>query len=202
MDQPTMTLIPMVVEQTPDGERAFDIYSRLLRDRMVFIGTLIDDNLANTVVAQLLYLESDDASKDVTLYINSSGGSVSAGLSIYDTMQHIKCDVVTYCNGMAASMAAVLLTGGTKGKRFCLPHAEVMIHQISSEVKGPLTDLKIAVAHGDRMNEVLVRILSEHTGKSIAQLKKDVDRDNFMDAGEAVAYGLVDKVLYPGAGEK
>lgn len=202
MDKPVGTLIPMVLEQTPDGERSFDIYSRLLRDRMVFIGTEINDTLANTVVAQLLYLESDDASKDVMLYINSFGGGVNAGLAIYDTMQHIKCDVVTYCNGMAASMAAVLLAGGTKGKRFCLPHAEVMIHQVRGEAKGPITDLNIAAEHGGRLNNILVQILSKHTGKTVKQLKKDVDRDNYMNAEEAATYGLIDKVLYPATGEK
>lgn len=202
MDKPAMTLIPMVVHQTPLGERAYDIYSRLLKDRMIFIGTPIDDDLANAVVAQLLFLESEEKDKDVTLYINSPGGGVSAGLAIYDTMQHIKCDVVTVCNGMAASMAAVLLAGGATGKRFMLPNAQAMIHQVRGGAQGPIPDIKIAYEHGNRMNEILVRLLSEHSKKTQEELMEAVDRDNYMSAEEAVAFGLADKVLRPGEEKK
>ena len=188
-------LVPMVVEQTSRGERAYDIYSRLLKERIIFIGTPIDDYVASLVVAQLLFLASEDPSKDINVYINSPGGSVSAGLAIYDTMQYIKCDVSTICIGMAASMGAFLLSSGTKGKRFALPNAEVMIHQPLGGFQGQATDFEIHAKRILKMKETLNRILSENTGKPLETIKADVERDNFMSAEEAKAYGLVDEVI-------
>ena len=188
-------LVPIVVEQTGRGERSYDIYSRLLKERIVFIGSEITDDLANLVVAQLLFLQSEDATKDVSVYINSAGGSVTAGLAIYDTMQFLKCDVVTYCVGQAASMGAVLLTAGTKGKRHALPGARIMIHQPWGGAQGTASDIHIQVQEILRLKEHINGILAKHTGKSIKEIAKDTDRDFFMSAEEAVKYGLVDDVL-------
>ncbi|MEK7632350.1 MAG: ATP-dependent Clp endopeptidase proteolytic subunit ClpP [Patescibacteria group bacterium] len=188
-------LIPSVIEKTSYGERSYDIYSRLLKDRIVFLGTEIDDGVANAVIAQLLFLESQDKEKEITLYINSPGGSVTAGLAIYDTMQYIQPKVSTICIGMAASMGAVLLAAGAPGKRFALPNAEVMIHQVLGGVKGQATDIKI---HADRILAVrdsLNEILSKHTGKPMKIVANDTERDNFMTAKEAQKYGLIDKVI-------
>jgi len=188
-------LIPTVIEQTGRGERAYDIYSRLLKDRIIFLGTGIDDNVANIITAQLLFLQSEDAGKDISVYINSPGGSVTAGLAIYDTIQFLKCDVTTYCIGQAASMGAVLLAAGTKGKRFALPNARIMIHQPWGGVQGQASDISIQakeILHTrDRLNE----ILALHTGKSVEAIAKDTDRDFFMSASEARDYGLVDEVV-------
>lgn len=188
-------LIPTVIEKTPMGERAFDIYSRLLKDRIIFLGSAIDDGVANTVIAQMLFLESEDPTKDIKLYINSPGGSVSAGLAIYDTMQHVRPDVQTICIGMAASMGAVLLSSGAKGKRFALPNAEVMIHQVLGGAEGQAADIKIAAEHILKTQEKLVKILAKNTSKSESQVQKDSDRDYFMSAEEAMKYGLIDKVM-------
>lgn len=191
-------LVPVVVEQTGRGERAYDIYSRLLKDRIIFIGGPVDDHLANLVIAQLLFLELEDPDKDVNLYINSPGGSVSAGLAIYDTMQHIKPDVSTVCVGLAASIAAVLLTGGTKGKRYSLPNARVMIHQPSMHgLSGPAADLEINVREVVAMRQRLEEILARHTGQPLERIKKDADRDFYMSPEEAKEYGLIDEVLTP-----
>ena len=188
-------LVPIVVEQTGRGERSYDIYSRLLKERIVFIGSEITDDLANLVVAQLLFLQSEDATKDVSVYINSPGGSVTAGLAIYDTMQFLKCDVVTYCVGQAASMGAVLLAAGAKGKRHALPGARIMIHQPWGGAQGTASDIHIQAQEILRLKEYLNGILAKHTGKSVKEVAKDTDRDFFMSAQEAVAYGLVDDVL-------
>ena len=188
-------LIPMVVEQTGRGERAYDIYSRLLKERIIFIGSEISDDLANLVVAQLLFLQSEDASKDVSMYVNSPGGSVTAGLAIYDTMQFLKCDVVTYCVGQAASMGAVLLAAGAKGKRHALPGARIMIHQPWGGTQGTASDIHIQSQEILRLKDHLNGILAKHTGKAIKTIAKDTDRDFFMSAAEAVKYGLVDDVL-------
>lgn len=188
-------LVPTVIEKTTYGERAYDIYSRLLKDRIIILGTAIDDGVANTIVAQLLFLESQDKTKDIKLYINSPGGSVSAGLAIYDTMQHVSCDVSTICMGMAASMGAVLLTGGTKGKRFALPNSEIMIHQPLGGMEGQATDIKIHADHILKTRERLNKILSKHSGQNLKQIELDTERDNFMDAKDAMTYGLVDKVI-------
>ena len=188
-------LVPIVVEQTGRGERSYDIYSRLLKERIVFIGSEITDDLANLVVAQLLFLQSEDATKDVSVYINSPGGSVTAGLAIYDTMQFLKCDVVTYCIGQAASMGAVLLTAGSKGKRHALPGARIMIHQPWGGAQGTASDIHIQAQEILRLKEHLNGILAKHTGKSVKEVAKDTDRDFFMSAEEAVKYGLVDDVL-------
>ena len=188
-------LIPHVIEQTGRGERGYDIYSRLLVDRIVFLGTPVDDMVANVIIAQLLFLQMTDPKKDVHLYINSPGGSVTAGLAIYDTMQFLTCDVNTYCIGQAASMGAVLLAGGTKGKRFSLPNANIMIHQVLGGAEGQATDVEIRVKYMLRLKNRLNTILSKHTGKPIEQVEKDCDRDNFMTADEAKAYGLVDEVV-------
>ena len=190
-----MYLIPTVIEQSARGERAYDIYSRLLKERIIFLGDVIDDNVANTVIAQLLFLESEDKNKDIKLYVNSPGGSVSAGLAIYDTMQYVKPDVSTICVGIAASMAAVLLTAGAKGKRCALPNAEVLLHQIMGGIQGQATDIKINAQHILDLKERLNKILSEHTGKPLEQIDKDTDRDFFMDAYEAKKYGVIDKVI-------
>lgn len=195
MDPQGNYLVPMVVEQTGRGERAFDIYSRLLKERIVFIGTPIDDMVANVVIAQLLFLQGEDAEKDINLYINSPGGSVTAGLAIYDTMQFIKCDVMTYCLGQAASMGAVLLAAGAAGKRRALPNARIMIHQPWGGAQGQATDISIQAKEILRLRDRLNEILSFHTGKSVESISKDTDRDNFMSADEARAYGLVDQVV-------
>ena len=190
-----MSLIPYVIEQTSRGERSYDIYSRLLKDRIIFLGEEVDDNAAAVIVAQLLFLEAEDPGKDIHLYINSPGGSVSAGMAIYDTMQYIKCDVSTICIGMAASMGAFLLAGGTKGKRMALPNAEIMIHQPSGGSRGQATEMEIAARHILKTREKLNRIISENTGQPIERVAQDTDRDNWMDAEEAKAYGLIDSVV-------
>ena len=189
-------LVPMVVEQTNRGERSYDIYSRMLEDRIVFLNGEVNDVSANIVIAQLIYLEAKDPDKDICLYINSPGGSVSAGMGIYDTMNYIRPDVSTICVGMAASMGALLLAAGTKGKRLALPNAEIMIHQPSGGAKGQASDIKIQAEWMLRTREKLNRILSECTGKSIEQVAIDTERDNFMPAEEALQYGLIDKVIY------
>ncbi len=191
-----MPLVPYVVEQTSRGERSYDIYSRLLNDRIVVLSDEVNDATASLVVAQLLFLESQDSEKDISFYINSPGGSVTAGMAIYDTMQYIKCDVSTICMGLAASMGAFLLSSGTKGKRYCLPNSEVMIHQPSGGAKGQATDIKIVADHILRTKEKLNKILAENTGKDISVIAEDTERDNFMTAEEALEYGLVDKILY------
>lgn len=191
--------VPFVIEQTARGERSYDIWSRLLKDRIVFLGTGVDDYVANLIIAQLLFLEKEDPDKDIEFYIHSPGGSVSAGLAIFDTMQMVKPDIATFCVGQAASMGAVLLAGGKKGKRFCLENARVMIHQVSGGAQGTVTDMKIAIEEAARYMDILMTILSEATGKSKEQVKKDCDRDHFMSATEAMEYGIVDKVLKPGA---
>lgn len=188
-------LIPTVIEKTTYGERAYDIYSRLLKDRIVFLGTGVDDGVANTIIAQLLFLESQDKEKDIKLYVNSPGGSVTAGLAIYDTMQYIKPDVATICVGMAASMGAVLLAGGAKGKRFALPNAEIMIHQVMGGAEGQATDIRIRAERILRIKDQLNKILAKHTGQSVERVEKDTDRDYFMNPDEAVKYGLIDKII-------
>jgi len=189
-----MNLVPMVIEKSSFGERAFDIYSRLLKDRIIFIGEPIDDNVANLIIAQLLFLESEDPKKDIHMYINSPGGSVTAGLAIYDTMQHIKCDVSTMCVGMAASMAAVLLAAGAHGKRFALPHARILIHQVMGGAQGQASDIDIQAREILKVKEILNKILAEHSGQPLDKIEKDSDRDYYMSADEAKKYGLVDKV--------
>ncbi|MDJ0653536.1 MAG: ATP-dependent Clp endopeptidase proteolytic subunit ClpP [Xanthomonadales bacterium] len=191
-----LNLVPMVVEQTSRGERAYDIYSRLLKERLVFMVGPVDDHMANLIVAQLLYLESDNPDKDINFYINSPGGSVTAGMSIYDTMQFIKPDVSTICVGQAASMGALLLTAGAKGKRFCLPHSRVMIHQPSSGFQGQASDIDIHAREVLKMKAYLNEILARHTGQDVETIEKDTDRDNFMSAAEASEYGLVDEVIH------
>lgn len=188
-------LIPTVIEKTHYGERAYDIYSRLLKDRIIFLGTAIDDTVANTIIAQLLFLENQDPEKDIKLYINSPGGSVTAGMAIYDTMQFIKPEVSTVCVGIAASMGSVLLAAGEKGKRFCLPNSEVMIHQVLGGTQGQASDIKIHAERIIRMKDHLNKILAEHTGQTLKTIEKDTDRDHFMTADEAVKYGLVDSVI-------
>ena len=191
-----MSLVPYVVEQTNRGERSYDIFSRLLNDRIIFLGEEVNDTTAALVVAQLLYLEAQDPDKDIQFYINSPGGSVTAGMAIYDTMQYIKCDVSTVCIGLAASMGAFLLSSGAKGKRIALPNAEIMIHQPSGGAKGQASDIKIQAEWMLKTREKLNKILSANTGKPLEQIALDTERDNFMSAEEAVAYGLVDKVIY------
>ena len=190
-----MALVPVVVEQTSRGERSYDIYSRLLNDRIIFLSDEVNDVTASLVVAQMLYLEAQDPDKDIYLYINSPGGSISAGMAIYDTMNYIKCDVSTICVGMAASMGAFLLSSGAKGKRFALPNAEVMIHQPLGGMQGQASDIKIHADHIIRIRAKLNKLLSEQTGKDLATIERDTERDNFMTADEACAYGLVDKVI-------
>jgi ATP-dependent Clp protease, protease subunit len=190
-----VSLVPIVIEQTARGERSYDIYSRLLKDRIIFLGSPIDADVANAVVAQLLFLAAEDPDKDIQMYINSPGGSVSAGLAIYDTMQHIKPDVSTMCVGMAASMAAVLLAAGAKGKRYALPNSEVMIHQPLGGARGQATDIQIHAEHIIKTRDRLNRILSERTGQPLERVQQDTDRDRFMDASEAKAYGLIDEVI-------
>ena len=191
----SQVLIPMVVEQTGRGERSYDIYSRLLKDRIVFIGTPMDDHIANLVIAQLLFLQMEDSKKDINIYINSPGGSVTAGLAVYDTMQFLTCDVTTYCLGMAASMAAVLLCAGTKGKRFALPNSDIMIHQVSGGAQGTASDVERTVEWMFKMKRRLIHILAQHSGKTEEQVQIDSDRDYWMSAEEAKAYGLVDEVV-------
>ncbi|WP_027399581.1 ATP-dependent Clp endopeptidase proteolytic subunit ClpP [Anaerovorax odorimutans] len=191
-----MALIPMVIEQTSRGERSYDIYSRLLKDRIIFLGEQVDEHTSSLIVAQLLFLESEDPDKDISFYINSPGGSITAGMAIYDTMRYIKPDVSTICIGMAASMGAFLLSCGAKGKRFALPNSEIMIHQPLGGVNGQAEDIRI---HADRIiktREKLNKILSENTGQDLARIEKDTDRDNFLDAEDAVKYGIIDKVIY------
>ena len=188
-------LIPTVIEKSSLGERAYDIYSRLLKDRIVFLGSAINDQVANAVIAQLLFLENENAKKDIIMYIQSPGGHVTAGLAIYDTMQYIKPDVVTVCIGMAASMGAVLLTGGAKGKRFSLPNAEVMIHQPRGGVEGQATDIAIHAEHIIKTKERLNKIIAKHAGKALKEVEKDTDRDRFLTAQEALTYGLIDKII-------
>ena len=190
-----MSLVPYVIEQTSRGERSYDIYSRLLKERIIFLGEEVTDTSASVIVAQLLFLESEDPNKDISLYINSPGGSVTAGMAIYDTMKYIKCDVSTICIGMAASMGAFLLAGGTKGKRFALPNAEIMILQPSGGSKGQASDMKIVADHILKTKDKLNRILAENTGKSLDVIERDTDRDNYMSAAEAVEYGLIDSVV-------
>jgi ATP-dependent Clp protease protease subunit len=190
--------VPYVIEKTAGGERAYDLWSRLLKDRIVFLGTPVDDYVANLIVAQLLFLEKEDPDKDIDFYINSPGGSVSAGLAIYDAMQIIKPDVATICIGQAASMGAVLLAGGAAKKRYCLRHGRVMIHQVSAGFQGTTADINVQAAEINRYMDILMKILAEHTGKDAEKVRKDCDRDYFMSAEEAVGYGIVDKVLEPG----
>ncbi len=195
MNERALNLVPMVVEQTARGERAYDIYSRLLKERLVFAVGPVDDYMANVIVAQMLFLESENPDKDISLYINSPGGVVSAGLAIYDTMQFIKPDVSTICIGQAASMGAVLLAGGAKGKRFALPHARMMIHQPLGGFQGQAADMEIHAREMLYTRDRLNKILARHTGQSVEAIKKDTDRDNFMAAADAVSYGLIDKIL-------
>ncbi len=194
-DEMHMNLIPTVIEQTNRGERAYDIYSRLLKDRIIFLGTPINDTVANIVVAQLLFLQAEDPEKDIHLYINSPGGSITAGMAIYDTMHFIKPDVSTICIGMAASMGAFLLAAGTKGKRYALPNSEVMIHQPLGGAQGQASDIEIAAKRILKMRDHLNTILAERTGQPLERIQKDTDRDNFLSAQEAVEYGLIDKVI-------
>jgi ATP-dependent Clp protease protease subunit len=195
MSATALNLVPMVVEQTARGERAYDIYSRLLKDRLIFIVGPVEDQMANLIVAQLLYLESENANKDIHLYINSPGGVVSAGLAIYDTIQFINCDVSTICVGQAASMGALLLAGGTKGKRFALPHSRVMVHQPSAGYQGQVTDISIHAEEVIALKRRLNGIMAKHTDQDLATIEKDLERDNFMSAEEAAKYGLIDTVL-------
>ncbi|CEK16538.1 ATP-dependent Clp protease proteolytic subunit ClpP [Chthonomonas calidirosea] len=188
-------VIPMVVEQSARGERAYDLYSRLLRDRIVFVGEPITDHLANLVIAELLFLEREDPDADIELYINSPGGSVSAGLAMYDIMQMLKCDVATICVGMAASMAAVLLAGGTSGKRYALPNSRIMIHSVAGGYEGPVQDAEIRLREMVRMQEVLTEILARHTHQPTDKVRRDMDRDYFMSPQEALEYGLIDKIV-------
>lgn len=190
-------LVPMVVEQTGRGERAYDIYSRLLKDRIVFVGAPIDDQMANLVVAQLLFLQSEDPDKEVSIYVNSPGGSVSAGLAIYDTMQHIRPPVSTICVGLAASMAAVILAGGTKGRRYCLPNAKTLIHQPLGGAQGQATEIEIAAREILRTKELINKILAKHTGQPLDRIARDTERDYWMGPEESKAYGLVDDILVP-----
>ena len=195
MNRETMALIPMVVEQTSRGERAFDIYSRLLKDNIIFLGTPIDDQIANLIVAQLLFLEAEDPEKDINLYINSPGGSVTAGLAIYDTMQFIRPDVTTICVGMCASMGALLLTAGAKGKRFALPNSRILIHQPSGGMQGQATDVRIHAEELIRIRELTSQIFAKHTGQSLDQIELDVERDRYLGPEQAKEYGLIDEVI-------
>lgn len=190
-----MALVPMVVEQSGRGERGYDIFSRLLKERIVFIGSIIDDDVANLIIAQLLFLEADDADKEINLYINNPGGVVTAGLAVYDTMQYIKSDIATICIGQAASMGALLLAAGTKGKRYALPHARIMIHQPLGGVQGQATDIDIQAREIIRMREILNKVLQTHTGQPLERIQRDTDRDFFMSAEQAKEYGIIDEVL-------
>ncbi len=197
MDTKNQILVPVVVEKTSHGERAYDIYSRLLKERIVFIGTAIDDNVANLIIAQLLFLQSEDATKDINIYINTPGGSVTAGLAIYDTMQFVKPDVCTYCIGQAASMGSLLLAAGTKGKRYALPYSRIMIHQPWGGAQGTASDISIQAKEILRMKDELIKLLSKHSGQPYEKIEKDCDRDFFMSSYEAKEYGLVDEVISP-----
>jgi ATP-dependent Clp protease protease subunit len=188
-------LVPIVIEQTSRGERSYDIYSRLLKDRIIFLGTPIDDQIANIIIAQLLFLSSQDPSKDINIYINSPGGSVSAGLAIYDTMQFVKADISTICVGMAASMGQILLSAGTKGKRYALPHSRIMMHQPSGGTQGQSSDIEIYTKEIMRTRDTLYNIISKHSGKEFETIKKDADRDNYMTPEEAMSYGIIDKIM-------
>ena len=188
-------LVPMVIEQSSRGERAYDIYSRLLKERIIFVGTSIDDNIANLVIAQLLFLQMEEVGKDISVYINTPGGSVTSGLAIYDTMQFVKCDVATYCVGQATSMGALLLASGTKGKRYALPNSRIMIHQPWGGVQGAASDISIQAKEILRLRDALEHVLAKHTGQSLEKIQKDSDRDYFMSAEEAKAYGLIDEVI-------
>jgi ATP-dependent Clp protease protease subunit len=190
-----MQLVPWVIEQTARGERSYDIFSRLLKEHIIFIGAPVDDNIANLAIAQLLYLEKEDPGKDVVMYINSPGGSVSAGLAIYDTMQFVRCDVATYCIGLSASIAAVLLAAGTKGKRYALPHSTILLHQLSAGFSGQASDIDIHAREVLRLKKVLNEVFVEHTGKDYATIEKDTDRDFFMTPEEAVEYGIIDEII-------
>jgi ATP-dependent Clp protease, protease subunit len=190
-----MYLIPTVLEKTSQGERAYDIYSRLLKDRIIFLGSPIDDAVANTVIAQLLFLDNEDSKTDIKIYVNSPGGSVSAGLAIYDTMQHVKADVSTICVGLAASMGAVILAGGAKGKRLALPNAEIMIHQVMGGAEGQATDIKIRAEHILKVKSKLDKILTKHTNRTLSQIEKDTDRDYYMSPEDAQQYGIIDKII-------
>src|SRR5210317_1657779 len=190
-----MNLVPMVVEQSPRGERAYDIYSRLLKERIIFLGTSVNDEIASLVIAQMLFLEAEDPDKDITFYVNSPGGGVTAGLAIYDTMQYVRCDIATLCMGQAASMGALLLTAGTKGKRYSLPNSRILIHQPMGGFQGQATDIDIHAREILRMREDLNKILASHSGQNIRKIRKDTDRDYFMSAVEAKKYGIIDKVL-------
>lgn len=190
-----MNLVPMVVEQSPRGERAYDIYSRLLKERIIFLGSGVNDDVANVVIAQLLFLEAEDPEKDITFYINSPGGSVTAGMAIYDTMQYVKCDIATLCMGQAASMGALLLAAGTSGKRYSLPNSRIMIHQPMGGFQGQATDIDIHAREILRMRADLNKILASHTGQDIDRIARDTERDNFMSPNEACEYGLIDKVI-------
>ncbi|MFC1674986.1 ATP-dependent Clp endopeptidase proteolytic subunit ClpP [Candidatus Omnitrophota bacterium] len=196
MEKKMQTLVPMVIEQTARGyERAYDIYSRLLKDRIVFIGTAIDDMIANLIIAQILFLQMEDTNKDISIYINTPGGSVTAGLAIYDTMQFVKCSVATYCVGQAASMGALLLCAGSKGKRFALPNSRIMIHQPWGGIQGQASDISIHAKEILKLRDKINNILSKHTGKSIDKINKDSDRDYFMSSDESKEYGLIDEVI-------
>ncbi len=190
-----MSLIPMVVEQSPRGERAYDIYSRLLKERIIFLGTAVNDDIANLIIAQLLFLEAEDPEKDITFYINSPGGVVTAGMAIYDTMNYVKCDIATLCMGQAASMGAVLLTAGTEGKRYSLPNARILIHQPMGGYQGQASDIDIHAKEIIRMRQDLNKIMAHHTGQKVNKIQRDTERDYFMSADEAKKYGLIDKVL-------
>jgi ATP-dependent Clp protease protease subunit len=190
-----MSLIPMVVEQSPRGERAYDIYSRLLKERIIFLGTSVSDEIASLVIAQMLFLEAEDPDKDITFYVNSPGGAVTAGMAIYDTMRYVRCDIVTLCMGQAASMGALLLAAGTHGKRYALPNSRILIHQPMGGFQGQATDIDIHAQEILRMRDDLNKILAKHTGQNIRKIKKDTERDYFMNAEEAQKYGIIDKVL-------
>ncbi len=190
-----MSLIPMVVEQSPRGERAYDIYSRLLKERIIFLGTAVTDDIANLIIAQLLFLEAEDPEKDITFYINSPGGVVTAGMAIYDTMNYVKCDIATLCMGQAASMGAILLTAGTEGKRYSLPNSRILIHQPMGGYQGQASDIDIHAREIIRMRQDLNKILAHHTGQKVNKIQRDTERDYFMSADEAKKYGLIDKVL-------
>jgi ATP-dependent Clp protease protease subunit len=198
----TGQLVPMVVEQTSRGERAYDIYSRLLKERIIFVGTPIDDYTASLIIAQLLFLDSEDPTKDINLYINSPGGSVSAGLAIYDTMQFVRADICTICVGMAASMAQVLLCAGAKGKRFALPHSRIMMHQPLGGTQGQASDIEIYTREMLRIRDMLYEIIAEHTGKDVATVLQDADRDKYLSAQESLDYGIIDKILVRNPAEK
>ncbi|HDI45919.1 MAG TPA: ATP-dependent Clp endopeptidase proteolytic subunit ClpP [Candidatus Omnitrophica bacterium] len=202
MKENNQTLVPIVVEQTARGERAYDIYSRLLKDRIVFIGTPIDDNVANLIIAQILFLQSEDPKKDINVYINTPGGSVTSGLAIYDTMQFVKPDIATYCVGQAASMGALLLAAGTKGKRFALPHARIMIHQPWGGVQGAAEDIHIQAKEILRLRDKINELIAKHTNQPLEKVRKDTDRDYFMSAEESKEYGIIDEVIYPNKEEK